>query len=570
MNGIEQNVASTQSPDGIWPILFIALMITLSLSGIADHDLWTPDEPREAAIALSMSQSGHYVIPELAGQPFVEKPPLFYIIASFSLHIFGRLAGNTAALRLVSAFFGLFTLLFTYLLGKTFFDRQKALFAAGILATMFGFVHVTHWLLVDNALMFFIIASIWALAQSYADPSKKRDNCPAFLIPAGFFAACAFLAKGFIGPMIIAIAWAGLFLPQIKKSGWNKILSKKSIIFHCIGLITALLIASGWIVLFYLQGGPELFREWWWTNHFGRFSGQATNLGHISPWYYYFGVLPVYILPWLVPFIAALGILLNKIRRKEPLSAGIFLLSFWIIGTLLLFSLSATKREIYLGAFLPACALFCVSGLKDRTVGLEKTIYTLWLAVLFALTAAGIMAPFFAHYLPQIPLFSCGWRQALAAAVFIAAIIILRDNQTLFFKRFLTVTLMLSATVLTIYCPMIDGFKSYGPAFRSAASAVKQHPQLTVAGYQLDETTVAGFYYYGGLVFPATPDQKILTAILQGRDKTFNGVFILKKNVDAKYLPDNANQVIFEGRMGKRRLLQLLAAPDWDKKGRRQ
>ena len=153
--------------DNFWPKMLIILLIILSLAGIANHELWTPDEPREAAISLSMSQSGNFLIPELAGKAFVEKPPLFYIIASFFLLGLGEILGNTFALRLVSVCFGLLTLLFTYLLEKIYFGSKKALMAAGMLATMIGFVHVTHWLLVDNALMFFIIAAIWAMAQAY-------------------------------------------------------------------------------------------------------------------------------------------------------------------------------------------------------------------------------------------------------------------------------------------------------------------------------------------------------------------------------------------------------------------
>ncbi|MDP1709602.1 MAG: glycosyltransferase family 39 protein, partial [Candidatus Komeilibacteria bacterium] len=336
------------------------LIITVSLSGIVDHDLWTPDEPREAAIALSMSQSGNIVIPELAGQPFVEKPPLFYIIASLFLRAFGQFIGNTAALRLVSACFGLGTLLFTYLLGKIYFSRKKALIATAILATMFGFVHVTHWLLVDNALMFFITASVWALAKAYPDPSESRNNCPAFLPLAGILAACAFLTKGVIGPLIIAFAWAGLFTPWIKKFGWREILSSRSVLFHFLGIIAVCLISAIWITAFAIKGGPELFHEWWWTNHFGRFTGQATHLGHISPWYYYFGALPIYILPWLAPFIIALAVLLKKLSRAEPIPAGGAMLITWIAGTFALLSLSATKREIYLNVLLPACALLCL------------------------------------------------------------------------------------------------------------------------------------------------------------------------------------------------------------------
>jgi len=513
------------------------MIIAVSLSGIMDHDLWTPDEPREAAITLSMSQSGNMIIPELAGQPFVEKPPLFYIAASFFLLGFGKIIGNTAALRLVSACFGLGTLLFTYLLGKIYFDRQKALVAAGILATMIGFVHVTHWLLVDNALMFFITASVWALAKAY---ENNRFSC---LPLAGILAAGAFLAKGLIGPIIIGLAWLGIFIPWVNKIGrrgrdaaalplpratrglpesenYNgrtrvsgpaaSLKSLHAIIgYHALALIAFGLISAIWIIAFALKGGPELFREWWWTNHFGRFTGAAHDLGHISPWYYYFSVLPVYLLPWIVPFIAAIILFLKKAWRGETISSGCLLFIFWSLGAFLLLSLSATKRDIYLSALLPACALLCLYG-PEKARGLARV------------TGAS-------------------------------------------FQRLLIITAGCYAVLLIIACPIIDRHKSYGPAFRSMADAIRAHPELKIAGWNLDETTVAGFYYYCGLVLPSISDQKMLDDILQGRNIRFNGALILEKNAVQNDLPDKGNQVIFESRMGKRRLLQLIAVEERQK-----
>jgi len=527
--------------EAFWPRLLVALIIAVSLAGIADHDLWTPDEPREAAISLSMSQSGDFLIPELAGKPFVEKPPLFYIIASFFLRVFGQLIGNTAALRLVSACFGLLTLLFTYLLGKIYFDRQKALIAAGILATTFGFVHVTHWLLVDNALMFFITASVWALAKAYPDLPGSRDSRLFYLPLAGMLAAFAFLAKGMIGPLIIFIAWLGIFIPWVKYGGVGQPCPTEPnglpavlrpamqaggtgcpalprlkfpffkfdacLGYHALALIAFGLICAIWIIAFSLQGGPELFREWWWTNHFGRFTGAAQDLGHISPWYYYFYVLPIYLLPWIIPFAAAIVFFLKKAWRGEAMAKGCLLFIFWSLGTFLLLSLSATKRDIYLSALLPAGALLCLYG-PEKARGLAR-----------------VTGPSF--------------------------------------QRFLMIAAGCYAVLLMIACPIIDRYKSYGPAFRSMADAIRAHPELKIAGWNFDETTTAGFYYYCGFVFPSIADQKVLDDILQGRNIRFNGALFLKKNAGQNYLPARENQVIFETRMGKRRLLQLLAAPDY-------
>jgi 4-amino-4-deoxy-L-arabinose transferase-like glycosyltransferase len=48
----------------------------VSFAGIASHSLWTPDEPRDAAIGKAMWASGDLAMPRLNGSPFLEKPPL--------------------------------------------------------------------------------------------------------------------------------------------------------------------------------------------------------------------------------------------------------------------------------------------------------------------------------------------------------------------------------------------------------------------------------------------------------------------------------------------------------------
>ena len=74
----------TTSPIPRW---LIAAALLLSFAGLFFHDLWTPDEPREAALVLEMSRGGDWIIPHLAGEPFVEKPPLYYEICALWLRL---------------------------------------------------------------------------------------------------------------------------------------------------------------------------------------------------------------------------------------------------------------------------------------------------------------------------------------------------------------------------------------------------------------------------------------------------------------------------------------------------
>ena len=66
----------------------VGLLVLLWCAGLFGRGFWTPDEPREAALAASVS--GHWAaLPALAGVPFAEKPPLTYWLSGESMALFG-------------------------------------------------------------------------------------------------------------------------------------------------------------------------------------------------------------------------------------------------------------------------------------------------------------------------------------------------------------------------------------------------------------------------------------------------------------------------------------------------
>src|SRR5205085_1039321 len=71
----------------------------------AEHarGLWTPDEPREADIAWRMSRQSDRTLPQLAGTPFLEKPPLSYWMSGAAISLFGDSAAAERAPNLLYA-----------------------------------------------------------------------------------------------------------------------------------------------------------------------------------------------------------------------------------------------------------------------------------------------------------------------------------------------------------------------------------------------------------------------------------------------------------------------------------
>jgi 4-amino-4-deoxy-L-arabinose transferase-like glycosyltransferase len=56
----------------------LVMLAVLWLAGISTRSVWTPDEPREFGLSVSMLQQPIKSVPLLAGSPFLEKPPLTY------------------------------------------------------------------------------------------------------------------------------------------------------------------------------------------------------------------------------------------------------------------------------------------------------------------------------------------------------------------------------------------------------------------------------------------------------------------------------------------------------------
>src|SRR5262249_35050615 len=82
--------------------LGLALAVLLCFAGLG-RSLWSPDEPTGAAVGRAMLSTGDLVVPRLNGEPFLEKPPLYWWVQVLALRLFGI---SAAAARLPSALFG--------------------------------------------------------------------------------------------------------------------------------------------------------------------------------------------------------------------------------------------------------------------------------------------------------------------------------------------------------------------------------------------------------------------------------------------------------------------------------
>jgi 4-amino-4-deoxy-L-arabinose transferase-like glycosyltransferase len=518
-------------------ILLIAALIVLFM-GTFDRDLWTPDEPREAAICLEMSRTGDYMIPHLAGQPFIEKPPLYYAVSAVFINTLGNYIGNTPALRLVTVLFGIGTLLVTFLLARRLFGPASATTAAALLASMTGFIVNFHWIRIESALCFFVIAAIWSFAEVYF--AKK----PWFCIPAGLFAAGAFLCKGPIGLILIAIPWCAMIvLWLIRQKNDTDHKSDYYIGFHLGGLLIFLLLSGAWIVYLKLKGGETLWNEWFWVNQVGRLTGDGAAKAHIRkgmPLYYVFQLFAD-TLPWLPLVIIWIGAFINNLIKRRSMPQNEIFLFIWGIGSIVLLSLSATKRGIYMAPVLPAFALMCIPILA--TAHHQKWFrgyFFVWGFLCAIILSICTFIPFASGHLPRkIPpealvfLQTFGFRNILSGVALIISLYILlnfRKGDT-DIGHIILVSALLYIGLFAVPAKAVDTIKSMRSDIQSFTERISPEVRPHVAGYRFNETMLGCFYYYSGWAVPQIVDDTRINRIISGTDAQYDSIIVNKDSV---------------------------------------
>ncbi|RPI04250.1 MAG: hypothetical protein EHM71_13820, partial [Zetaproteobacteria bacterium] len=90
------------------------------------------DEGLYAAIARRIVERNEWFPLEYQGQPYVNKPPLYFWLMALSMHAWGP---TEFAVRFPSATFGLLTVALVYVCGRILADHRLGLLSAAIATT---------------------------------------------------------------------------------------------------------------------------------------------------------------------------------------------------------------------------------------------------------------------------------------------------------------------------------------------------------------------------------------------------------------------------------------------------
>ena len=342
------------------PIAVAAALLLIWCVGIFGRGYWTPDEPREADIAWRMSWQTNKAVPLLAGEAFCEKPPLTYWLAAVPIRLFGAEAW---AARLPNLLYALITALGAGLLARRCAGRMAGLVGAAVMSTFLLSYQVSIWLATDAPLLAAVtIAVLGAYQGFYATQSRERLH--------GYLLMHAALGLGFLSKS--AVAWmvpaTTLVSLAIWEKRWRELLRWELYL----GLVLQAAMIFTWVWFVYVgNDGPAHLKVFFWNNLVGRFTHvDAPNelqyaAAHRNSPGKYLIELPLYLAPWTL-LVAAAG--RRAWRRRKSSFDDFRPVRFALaasIPSLLILSMAATARNIYLAPALPGAALLLAWWAKE-------------------------------------------------------------------------------------------------------------------------------------------------------------------------------------------------------------
>jgi hypothetical protein len=328
--------------------------------------------------AREMLATGRWIVPEIAGVVFPDKPPLAHWTAAASMALLGEnefavrlpfalagifLAAIIAELAMafrgpfVGAIAGLIQLTSYYTLMQARLAECDILLALAVTAAISAFAFVELRAIFSNSRLSLRGSSANGLrppmdgALSRSERRLSFTETPASLrsvLFVHFCAAAAFLAKGPLGLFFVCAPMLAFLLVERRCRDILHWL-------HPAGLCVSLAAVIGW-PLAALWSHPEIL-EGWKRHNLDRFSG---TLEADATWpIYYLGMIPLLLLPWS-PW------LFYGWWRSDDAAATKSLKRFtlcWVLPGLLVISAASWRHKHYAIPLLPILSLWSAVGL---------------------------------------------------------------------------------------------------------------------------------------------------------------------------------------------------------------
>jgi 4-amino-4-deoxy-L-arabinose transferase-like glycosyltransferase len=381
-------------------LALIALCAILYFFGIAVPSLTDPDDVFYAESAKEMANSGSILTPVIFEHPQFEKPPLYlwFLVVSFKL-----LGVSAVSARLVSALFGLLSVVGTFLFMKKLIDEQAAFITAVILASAVWWIGLSHVVLTDMVFSTFVCFSLYSFFLWYK--SERRGHLFLFAL----FSALATLTKGPLG-LLLPLATAAVFLIVNR--------NRRQLGRFLLGSwwLLWLVLVLPWFLYAGFKYGNAFLWEFFVNCHWNRLI-HAEHHG-FNTLYFYPAVITVGLIPWTcyLPFVGA-GF---RRLKTEYLFAIV-----WFVVMFIIFSAAQSKLSTYISPVFPALAMLIGLSLTSGQIAKRRVFVV---AALLAIAGIGLgVAPLFLNkdypdfVVPGLMSFG-----VIAIGLFFAAVFVIR------------------------------------------------------------------------------------------------------------------------------------------------
>jgi 4-amino-4-deoxy-L-arabinose transferase-like glycosyltransferase len=308
-------------------LAFAALVIGLPAGRTP---LWDPNEARYMLLARDILDGGRWLIPDLRGVPYLNKPQLFFWSVAVASIPGGEVTVWTAALPAVVS--SIATVAATFAIGARIWGTPAGTMAALALGSTIGFFNIGHHGQSD------VMVTAWTWWALYALVVARRAGFTS--LPLIAYYACVAAAMMSKGPMGLIALVAGYV--AIAATDGPRSMSRLR---PLTGLVVLAVLLAPWYAT-YLSGHGSEFVEDTVVGHYGSWAFRRGALARVeSLW------VLAHALPWTI-FLVAAATWWRRVQDGERR-----LIIAWTLTIWLLIGLSGIHRARYLIPIYPGVAL---------------------------------------------------------------------------------------------------------------------------------------------------------------------------------------------------------------------
>lgn len=360
-------------------LLFIASILLLATAGT--YGVIESSDARYAEIAREMFRSQDWLHPNLLNIHHYHKPPITYQLTALGYELFGV---NHFGARFFLQLAIVLQIFLVYLLTLQFTERKKTALWAGAIYFTFPIVLIASRNLTTDAFL-----STFTLLSIYFWVRYRKKGQFIWLYAFTLALAFGFLTKGpvvFLAPVTFALLYNRI---KTSKQKWS--------FHHLVAWSVFILLSASWFIYLALDN-PAFWNYFIERQTVERFSQNVFNRS--EPFWYFILLAPLLGMPWLL----LLPWFMKKLKFKLHLGSIENILIFAVLIPLIFFSISTSKRVLYILPLYPLLAIalaMMLSKIKEKDEHFILRFMIGYASLLFTVFA---LAPWFAGKISFPPL----------------------------------------------------------------------------------------------------------------------------------------------------------------------